>query len=182
MGSIIKVNEYKDFGNNAIMKSDGSGNLSTQKILYPAFRANMSGNQSISAATNTKIAFDTMSSDNQSWDTNSAYSTSNYRFTVPSGQAGKYFFGGYMRCDGTGLNNVQWRYYLNGATMAFTQTISTGDSWTGMGATSYPIVFDLSVADYVEVWVYSASGSSILVKAASGDAKCSSWFGYKIGA
>ena len=27
MGSIIKVNEYKDFNNNAIMTSDGAGNV-----------------------------------------------------------------------------------------------------------------------------------------------------------
>ena len=42
MGSIIKVNEYKDFNNNAIMTSDGAGvvtiNAATLKAT-PAFLA-----------------------------------------------------------------------------------------------------------------------------------------------
>ena len=39
MSSILKVNTIQDGGGNAIITSDGSGNLTTQQILYPAFEA-----------------------------------------------------------------------------------------------------------------------------------------------
>ena len=55
----------------------------------PAFRAiRTSSNQTISNATTTKIQFN-----GEDFDTDNAFdSSTNYRFTVPSGEAGKYFF------------------------------------------------------------------------------------------
>ena len=161
--------------------SSGSGNITIGSgvpvnVNRPAFRANMSGNQTISSDTNTKIAFDT-----DVFDTDSAYDTSGYKFTVPTGQAGKYLFSGWMRCDGTSLNNIKCRYYVNGSVVSFTQTISSG-TYTGAGQTTYPALLDLSAADYVEAYAYVQSGSSITIKAASGASTCSSWFGYKLGA
>ena len=37
MSSILKVDQLQDSGGNAIITSDGSGNLTTQNILTPAF-------------------------------------------------------------------------------------------------------------------------------------------------
>ena len=52
----------------------------------PAFQAKVSSSQSISDDTFTKIQFNT-----EDFDTDGVYDNStNYRFTVPSGQAGKY--------------------------------------------------------------------------------------------
>ena len=48
MSSILKVNTLQDAGGNAILTSDGSGNLTTQNILTPAFHAYMSSNQDLS--------------------------------------------------------------------------------------------------------------------------------------
>ena len=150
----------------------------------PSFRADMSANQSITANTSTKVAFDT-----ERWDTNSAYDpTTNYRFTVPSGEAGKYYFGGFARFDGSGMNNIQWRYMVNNATTTgsrasvFTQTLkNTNFEFTGFGVSSFPLIADLDVGDYVEVYIFSASGSSLTVKSSSGDYyQCSSWFGFKL--
>jgi hypothetical protein len=53
----------------------------------PAFRAYLSSNQTINDATDTVVSLDS-----EDYDTDSAFDTSNYRFTVPSGEAGKYFF------------------------------------------------------------------------------------------
>ena len=149
----------------------------------PSFRADMSANQSITANTSTKVAFDT-----ERWDTNSAYDpTTNYRFTVPSGEAGKYFFGGFARFDGTGMDNVQWRYMVNNGTTTgsrssvFTQTLIGSGHWTGFGVSSYPFIADLDVGDYVEVNIFASTGSSLTVKSSSGDyQQCSSWFGFKL--
>ena len=37
MAGIIKVNQYQDFNGNTLFTSDGSGNLTAQKINHPAF-------------------------------------------------------------------------------------------------------------------------------------------------
>jgi hypothetical protein len=149
----------------------------------PSFRADMSANQSITANTSTKVAFDT-----ERWDTNSAYDpTTNYRFTVPAGEAGKYYFGGFARFDGSGMNNIQWRYMVNNATTTgsrasvFTQTLKTVSDFTGFGVTSFPFIADLDVGDYVEVFIFASTGSSLTVKSGSGVYyQCSSWFGFKL--
>ena len=65
----------------------GFGELNT-----PSFRVRLSSDQSVANQTTTKLAFAT-----EDWDTDSAWNTSNYNFTVPSGQAGKYFFYGHVR-------------------------------------------------------------------------------------
>ena len=53
----------------------------------PAFSAYLSSNQAIADQTITKIIFQS-----ESFDTDSAYNTSDGVFTVPSGKGGKYFF------------------------------------------------------------------------------------------
>ena len=97
MASIIKANQLQDFGGNSILTSDGAGvvtpNASGIKNT-PAFEAYLSSNQTISSGANTVVAFDT-----EVIDTNSAYNTSTYEFTVPTNQAGKYFV--YSNCYGS---------------------------------------------------------------------------------
>ena len=58
----------------------------------PSFRARLSSDQSIPYNTTTKLALAT-----EDWDTDSAWNTSNYNFTVPSGEGGKYYFMGHIR-------------------------------------------------------------------------------------
>ena len=88
MAGIIKVNQYQDFNGNTLFTSDGNGNLTTQKTNYPMFRAFLSANQSISNNSATKVQLD-----GSDIDTNNAFDTStNYRFTVPSGFAGNKLF------------------------------------------------------------------------------------------
>ena len=55
MAGIIKVNQYQDFNGNTLFTSDGSGNLTTQKINFPAFEVYVSPDQSLSDNVNTKI-------------------------------------------------------------------------------------------------------------------------------
>ena len=84
MTSKLKVNLINDSGDNNIITSDGSGNLTTQKILYPAFFVDASANQQINDETYTTIQFG-----NVILDTDSGYSTSTYKYTIPT--TGKYF-------------------------------------------------------------------------------------------
>ena len=72
----------------------------------PAFCAYLSADQSVSASTEVKIQFNT-----EVFDTNSAYdNSSNYRFTVPSGEGGKYV----IMMDVHGANNDTGATSMNG--------------------------------------------------------------------
>ena len=69
----------------------------------PAFSAQLGFNQSqnISDGVMTKAEIDT-----EHFDTNNAFDTSNYRFTIPSGEGGNYLFswGMYLYADNTSSN------------------------------------------------------------------------------
>ena len=90
MASIIKVNEYKDFGNNAIMTSDGAGVITAAAGLKtaigqntPAFLAYSGSTRNPADATTTDLQIDT-----EVFDTASCFDTGTYTFTP--NVAGKY--------------------------------------------------------------------------------------------
>ena len=88
MSSIIKVNTIQDTGGNALLTSNGSGTITTNNIggqNTPAFLVRLSGNQTLSHDTLTRITWDT-----EVFDTASAFASN--VFTVPSGEGGKYVF------------------------------------------------------------------------------------------
>lgn len=130
----------------------------------PAFRAYVGSNQTVSDATDTKIALNT-----EVFDTDGAYDTSNYRFTVPSGKGGKYYFGYQM-----------WAYDANAGTSNFAQLVLRVNN-SALNDTVIRVhgafsnhnlsfagnaVLDLSAGDYVEAWAYlDFSTSTFVVKA-----------------
>jgi len=102
MGSIIKVNEYKDFNNNDIITSDGAGVVTINAAALkstPAFQVELASSQTVSDATWTKVAFDT-----EVIDTNNAFASD--KFTVPSGEAGKYLIYGSIAISGSDNSSV----------------------------------------------------------------------------
>ena len=132
--------------------------------MTPAFEAFVTSDQSISDATSTKIAFGT-----EVYDTDSAFDhSSNYRFTVPSGKAGKYFFYTNILMENTSnyIASSIWQFKVNGS------TVKQGKFNPTNSVISYiqeilTATFDLSAGDYVETFAYisNASGSSILTSA-----------------
>ena len=112
MASIIKANQLQDFGGNSILTSDGAGNLTTQKINYPAFEVYVSPDQSLSDNVNTKIQFNQIT-----YDTGGYYdNTTNYRYTPLV--AGKYYFYAQVLADalgGSDLRRVQLFITKNGS-------------------------------------------------------------------
>ena len=129
----------------------------------PSFRANMSANQNITTNTQTILAFDI-----EVWDTDNAFNTTNYTFTVPAGEAGKYLFTGFARFDGTGMNNIQWRWIVNAAAVdgesAFTQTLKTVSDFTGFGVSAFPYIANLAAGDTIHAQIFASTGSSLIVK------------------
>ena len=103
MASIIKANELQDFNGNAIITSDGSGNITVNAAamkMTPAFHAYLSATQTISNDTTTVVQFNT-----ESLDTDSAYDNSTYRFTPQV--AGKYYVYSQISHNPSGSNNIQ---------------------------------------------------------------------------
>ena len=143
----------------------------------PAFEVRLSAEQSLSDATATKAQFNT-----EDFDTDSAYdNSSNYRFTVPSGKAGKYFFytcinGGNSSGSTTDYINVY--FYKNGSSQGRLHPRGYSNAQM-LYATTYTKSFDLSVGDYIEVYVMvdTTSGSP---KITSGGDIISNFGGYKL--
>ena len=125
----------------------------------PSFYAASTSSQTISDNTITKIQFNT-----EVWDTDSAYDNStNYRFTVPSGEAGKYCFMFQGAINIT--RDYQVTIYLkkNGSFIGTEFILTNGyqpSSSANMGAT-YHHILDLSASDYVEIFAkINNNGSS----------------------
>jgi hypothetical protein len=126
----------------------------------PSFSANkISGSITASVNTVTKATFD-----NELYDTASAYDISASRFTVPSGQAGKYYFETTFNSFESTANNTStgWQvyFYKNGSNELF---LSQGGG-SHVGNARMNILsgsFNLSVGDYIEVYfrVNASSGN-----------------------
>ena len=115
MASQLKVNEIiKQSGSSITIGVDGD-TVSGPFTNVPAFAAKMSAAQSISNDTSTKIAYNS-----EVYDTDSAYDpSSNYRFTVPSGKAGKYFIGASIRSGSiTDQKKITMNLFVNGSEVA----------------------------------------------------------------
>ena len=98
--------------------------------------------------------------DTEDFDTDSAYtnSSSNYKFTVPSGKAGKYFIGANLNIgeegDNADLQQKRCLIYKNGSAVAegrdqFSSSVIQGSTLNFIGAFT---IQDLSVGDYIQVY------------------------------
>ena len=124
----------------------------------PAFEAYLSANADISNSTETKINCNT-----EVFDTASAYdNSSNYRFTVPSGQAGKYYIYGNVTVQTTGGVSTNrfgvGKIYKNGSVYR-QQYVSYENNYGFSTSHNLYATMDLAVADYVELYFYGAMSS-----------------------
>ena len=170
MVSQLKVNEIiKQSGSSITIGETGdainiAGSSYAAAALTPAFSARMSGDQSYSSASNTKVNFDT-----EDFDTGSAYNTSNQRFTVPSGKAGKYFVHIHTVVDdGTTNSFHSISVYKNGSLSAKIGESSRTFSTAGDFSISCSGVIDLAVGDYIEAYVYLENSTAIIASFSSG--------------
>ena len=123
----------------------------------PAFLALKSGTQSsVANTTDTKITYET-----EIFDTNSAFASS--RFTVPSGEAGKYIIGAAIRSNTTtDFSSFQIFLHKNGSTFNNNYSLSTvvHDNTNTVGLN---VVVDAAVGDYFEAFCYHNKGSNISI-------------------
>jgi|TARA_R110000823_G_scaffold313875_1_gene442010 hypothetical protein len=119
----------------------------------PAFFIKKSSTQALNDNATTLVTFTS-----EVFDTNNAFANS--KFTVPSGQAGKYFFGvqPYIRDADEQLTRTAVTFQKNGSSNGFieTQFISKIIN-QNLGATT---VLDLAVGDYINVGVFGDTADS----------------------
>jgi len=147
------------------LSSDGSGTISAGGAITntPAFQIHMSANQSVSNDTWTKVELS-----NEIFDTNNAFDTSTYRFTVPTGLGGKYLFHyGAQIADINDTKRGAARFYKNGAGYNFGRNNNYSSS---VGAALYCIgsaIITMNAGDYLELYVYQNNGEAQAVYSAA---------------
>ena len=143
------------------MSSDGSGTVTLGSGFpnnTPAFLGYLSGFQTVTDSTTTKVDLNTVQID-----THSAFDTSNNRFTVPSGQAGTYqlYSQSVMgNTDGSASNLRDHYFYIykNGSAIV-TSDNNPNASWWAQNTHHASGMFDLAVGDYIELYVYVNVGT-----------------------
>tara|TARA_R110000737_G_scaffold262296_1_gene270395 strand:- start:46 stop:537 length:492 start_codon:yes stop_codon:yes gene_type:complete len=161
----------------SLIKLNNNSISAVTSINTPAFSARMSGAQTVSNETYTKVDFDT-----EDFDTDGAYDHStNQRFTVPSGKDGKYFLNSFLIVDAASaaqLQNCQLAFYKNGSLFKKTDWSFNSNDILYAGLTLSSLM-DLSATNYIEVFVRisDASGSPVIDGSA---ATLSEFSGYKL--
>ena len=190
----IKTTNIEPIADNGTVTLGSSGDTFTlgsgvvqRNLMYPAFYAYRSSNQSISSATVTKIEVNT-----EVFDTDSCYdNSSNYRFTP--NKAGKYFF--YASCRGDAgsdnLNNMAVQIKKNGSDDGTGG--ATGGGMIAQYNNAAPNKFDnMSInvsgvldmngsSDYVELYVSISDSSSTPTVIGNGNQKYTAFGAYRIG-
>ena len=143
----------------------------------PAFFVTYSSGQTLNSGASTKLNFDS-----EVYDTNSAYDNStNYRFTVPSGQAGKYYIGLNIQFydQQSRMNRMISEIHLNGTKVRENDDYGTQDKV--FGNSTCDTFFNLSVGDYLEAYAYGETGDGGTFAVNGGTSNLRSFFGgYKI--
>ena len=186
-GSSITIGESGDtisIPSGATLNSAGTNTL-TGISNTPAFAAYLANDsdQSISDSTTTKIQFEA-----ERFDTAGAYDTSNYRFTCPTGQAGKYYIVVKAKCSSSQQNDIVGVFvhiYKNGSSYH-----SVGQTGAGfISGTKYPIlgigvlcssVLELAEGDYIEGYGYIKTNGAGTPKFQEGDDAATYMEGFKL--
>ena len=119
------------------------------------------------------------------YDTDGGYDeTTNYRYTIPSGEGGKYFIYGQIQMYSTAGGDTQVQGYLqirlNGTSVAHNQWYANVKGKTYSPNLSW--VFDLSAGDYLEMWgVSNVSPNNDTQRWTGGTAPlATTWGGWKL--
>mgnify|MGYP003131587861 CR=1 FL=1 len=136
----------------------------------PAFFAFANSNFTLSTSTFHKIPFN-----DEKFDTASAFDTSTNAFTVPSGQAGKYFLSVAIRKNNSRTDRNLLDLRVNDTGVLDTET----GSYSNYGVSLGSIVISLSVGDVVNAYIYHDRGSNQEFRGGS-TAKDTIFQGYKI--
>ena len=140
-------------GSGTVDLSSATVTLNDSMKMLPAFSVRRSGDQTIGDGSWTKIQFN-----HEIYDSGDYDSATNYRFTVPSGQAGKYMFfvNAYVQYGGNGTT-LRTAIYKNGSV----EHLSIFPDGVGIAHNSITsAIMDLSAADYIEFYAWQNRGGN----------------------
>ena len=152
--------------------------------MYPAFEAYLSADQTLTNNVATLVQFDT-----EVFDTDSAFdnTATNYKFTVPSGQDGKYYIFSRLAFSSGAVSNLNYNdlgIYLNGSAIGrIASQFQNNDVYNAPEEIS--MILDLSAGDYIQVYgrLNINSGTPSIVSGGGASRILDSVFGaYRIGA
>jgi hypothetical protein len=148
-------------------------------VMTPYFEVKMSTATNVSAGTWTKVALDS-----EDLDSNNAFdSSTNYRFTVPVGQGGRYFLYSSLVCKNasSALYQSQSAIYKNGSAL-ISQANEDSNSNTAFMQTNIHIITTLAEGDYIELYgnPYSFSGQNSFFTNSGGTNRYCHLGGFKI--
>jgi len=124
---------------------------SSSVLCDPFFHATRSGSHNIADQTDSVIPFNA-----EVADTDGAFDTSTYRFTVPSGKGGRYFFSTFIGSDdGNSFNYYMTKIRKNGS------VIADWINYHGPNSSGFcQAVITLVAGDYMDVVVYQNRGTT----------------------
>jgi len=173
MTAILKVDTIQDADGNNIINESGNritigasgdttniiGTLQNNGaavggVNTPAFFAYLGASQNCANNTEVEVVMNA-----ETYDSASAFDTSTGRFTVPSGEGGKYYVTAVGRAAGWNANRIYTSIKINGAgANAIIGEQSAQDS-TYVSATASGIM-TLSAGDYISMFFYHNNGST----------------------
>jgi len=126
--------------------------------MTPAFQAYLTANWALPFDVTTKIPID-----GEDFDADGIYdSSTNYRFTVPAGEGGKYmiYYLTRIESDANGSHIYSWvELRKNGSAVTY-DTFNFSNNYGRQPRYSATLVFDLAAADYLELWAYINDNNS----------------------
>ena len=136
-----------------------NANVTTGKLAStntPAFEVYMSANLTgMGNDADVKLPFNS-----EYFDTDNAWDTSNYKFTVPAGKGGKYFIGANAyNATGSGFQYTRLQIWKNGSTFGY--------NYASSGVTSHSLsnninrIITLADGDYIEFYNAQSNGGQI---------------------
>jgi len=166
-GTTITVPAGATITNNGTQTGFGGTNT-------PAFFAHKTSSQTINDVTTTKVTWNTTV-----FDTHSAFASD--KFTVPSGQGGKYLFTNFMHVYDANevIAGIHRSYRKNGSQVSSIDIANTGGNMAVKNSAS-SIILDLSAGDYIEsyIWANTTDNGTFVVY---GEVEYYTYFyGYKI--
>tara|TARA_R110002020_G_scaffold279986_1_gene495797 strand:+ start:1125 stop:1742 length:618 start_codon:yes stop_codon:yes gene_type:complete len=113
----------------------------------PAFFVYADSSQTVSSSTNTKVTLD-----NESFDTDNAFASN--KFTVPTGEAGKYFFHGQIDCHANNVseNSISNAHIYKNGNSIIESVVDFRNNHGRRVSVHVSATLDLSADDYIELY------------------------------
>ena len=132
-----QLNEASNYAFTGTVTGAGETNV-------PSFRAYNNASFSFSSSTTTKMRFNA-----KAFDTATAFDTSDYDFTVPSGQGGKYFLNASMRIQAATDKYAAGYFFVNGSEYMLLSNV-VRDDYSGELIVNITGTANLSAGDIVD--------------------------------